>query len=511
MGKISMRKISEILRQRLELKHSYRNIARSLNLSISTVSDYLARAKVTGLSWPLPEGLTEDQLYERLFLPASQPKRERIQPDWELIHRELRKKGMTLRLLWREYRDQHPEGLGYSQFCKYYRNYAKTISPVMRQVHKAGEKIFVDYAGMKVPFLDLSTGEVCEAEVFVGCLGASQLIFSEASSTQQLPDWIESHIHLFEYFGGVSEMVVPDNLKSAVQSSHLYDPNINANYQHMSEHYGIAIVPARAGEPKDKAKVENAVGIVERQILAPLRHMTFTSIGEINQAMAQKLNELNHQPFQKMKLSRRELFELTDKPALKPLPADRYQYAQWKKAKINIDYHFAFDEHFYSVPYQHVRRVVEIRITAKTVECFYKGERIASHSRSYKRYGFSTVPGHMPKAHQEHARYSPSHIQAWAQKIGPNTVRFIEHMMASRAFVQQAYRACYGVLRLSNRYGAERLEKACGKGLEVYASRYQQIESILKNNLEEVPISQSSAIELPSHHNIRGAHYYQSL
>jgi transposase len=509
MGKLSMRKISEILRQRFDLKRSYRDVARSLNISTSTVADYLARAKVAGIAWPLPEGITDQALYDLLFLPTKKSEEIINYPNWEYIHRELRKKGMTLRLLWREYRDQYTQGLGYSQFCHCYRQYAKSVSPVMRQVHKAGEKSFVDYAGMKMNWINPNTGEIKEAEIFVGCLGASQYIFSEATATQQLPDWIQSHVHMFEYFDGVSEIVVPDNLKSGVTQAHLYDPDLNTNYQHLCEHYGIAIVPARAAEPKDKAKVESAVSIVERQILAPLRHVTFTSIGEINVAIIKRLKILNEQPFQKMKTSRKELFEQIDKPSLKPLPPTRYQYAEWKKAKVHIDYHFVFDDHFYSVPYPNTRRVVEIRATSKSVECFYQGHRIASHERSYKRYGYTTLSEHMPKAHQEQAKYSLSYIVNRAKKIGPRTAEFMEHMMKSRPFPQQAYRACYGLLRLGERYSEERLEKACEKALVIRATRYQQVESILKNKLEEVPVEQAIPVQLPAHLNIRGADYYK--
>jgi transposase len=449
-----MRKISEVFRQKFNLGRSYREIARSLSISTSTVADYIARAKITGITWPLPEEMTEEDLYDKLFLPVNSEQKKRIQPDWEQIHREVRKKGVTLRLLWREYRDQCQEGLGYSQFCNYYQRFCKSITPVMRQIHKAGEKTFVDYAGMKMSWINPNTGEIHEVEIFVGCLGASQYIFAEATATQQLRDWMQSHIHMFEYFGGVSEIIVPDNLKSGVTIAHRYDPDINANYQHLCEHYGIAIVPARAASPKDKAKVESAVSIVERQILAPLRHMRFTSIGEINAEIHRRLRELNNQEFQKMKTSRRELFESVDKPALKPLPPSRYQYAEWKKAKIHVDYHFVFDDHFYSVPYRHARHAVEIRATANIVECLYKGQRIAIHARNHKRYGFTTLAEHMPTAHQEQAKCSLSHIHDWAKKIGQETTDFINHMMKARAFPQQAYRACYGLLRLSNRYGS---------------------------------------------------------
>lgn len=504
-----MRKISEIFRQRFELKRSYRDVASSLNISTSTVSDYLSRARSAGLTWPLPEEITEQELYDKLFLPVKPTKANRPLPDWEAMHNELRKKGMTLQLLWREYRDQHATGLGYSQFCNHYQLYIKSINPIMRQKHKAGEKIFVDYAGMTMLWLDPISGEIYEAQIFVGCLGASQFIFAKAYASQKLPDWIDAHIHMFEYFGGVSEIIVPDNLKSGVSKAHWYDPDININYQHLSEHYGIAIVPARVGEAKDKAKVENAVGIVERQILAALRHMTFTNIGEINEAINQRLIVLNNQSFQKMKTSRRELFENIDKPALKPLPAERYQYAEWKKAKIHIDYHFIFDDHYYSVPYQYIHHAVELRATTNTIECFYQQKRIAAHVRSFKKYGFTTLQKHMPKAHQEHAKYSLKYIKNSAKKIGDSTCYFIDHMMASRSFPQQAYRACYGLLRLGNRFGEKRLEKACAKALIIGATRYQQVELILKNKLEEVPIHESNNNQLSAHNNIRGANYYK--
>ena len=352
MSGLSMRKISEVFRQRYDLKRSYRDIAQSLNIGKSTVYDYLVRAKAAGIGWPLPEDMSEQALYDKLFLPAAATPDQRPLPEWEETHRELRKKGMTLRLLWREYREIHASGLGYTQFCKRYRAYVKTITPVMRQVHKGGERTFVDYAGMTIPWINHITGEIHEAQIFVGALGASQFIFAEATATQQLPDWIQSHVRMWEYFGGVSEIVVPDNLLSAVTKAHRYDPDINANYQHFSEHYGFAIVPARVREPKDKAKVENAVGCVTKQILAALRHITFTSIAEINAAIKPRLATLNNQSFQKMKTSRSELFEAIDKPALKQLPPERYHYAEWLDAKIHIDYHFVFDNHYYSVPYQ---------------------------------------------------------------------------------------------------------------------------------------------------------------
>lgn len=505
-----MSKISEVFRQHYDLKLSYRDIARSLNISKTTVYDYLARGKTAGIGWPLSEGVSEDDLYNKLFLPIKDGAVERPLPNWEVVYQELRKKGVTLRLLWREYRDIQPNGLGYTQFCERYRAYVKTITPVMRQVHKGGEKTFVDYAGMTMPWFDIATGKVREAEIFVGALGASQFIFAEATATQQLPDWISSHIRMWEYFGGVSEVVVPDNLLSGVTKAHRYDPDINANYQHFSEYYGFAIVPARVREPKDKAKVENAVGIVEKQILAPLRNITFTGITEINSAIKKRLEIINNQPFQKMKTSRRELFDTLDKPALKHLPPERYSYADWVKAKIHIDYHFSFDKNFYSVPHQHIHHEVQIRATGKVVECFYKGKRIAVHVRSFAKYKYITVNEHMPPAHIAHAEWTPDRMKRWASKTGPNTEKFIDHMIASRPFPQQAYRACLGLLRLGNRFGNDRLENACARAYMAGATRYQHVESILENRLDTQPISHGEITrELPPHENIRGAAYYK--
>lgn len=504
-----MRKISEIFRQRYELNYKYRDIARSLNISISTVSSYLRQAKSAGLVWPFPENLSEEELFNKLFLPAKKNTAKRPMPDLAWIHKELRKRGVTLQLLWREYRQNHPSGLAYTQFCHHYHAYKKSITPVMRQIHKAGEKCFVDYAGMKMPWIDTLTGEIHEAEIFVGCLGASQYTFVEATQSQQLPDWIQSHVHMFEFFGGVSSILVPDNLKSGVTKAHRYDPDINVNYQLLGEHYGVAIVPARAAEPKDKAKVENAVGCIERQILAALRHHTFTSLAEINIAIRKLLCEFNSKKFQKIDTSRRELFESIDKIALKPLPPHRYQFAEWKKAKIHIDYHFMFDNHYYSVPYQYIHQLVEIRSTVETVECFYSGKRIALHERSYIKYGYTTLDTHMPPAHYAHSKWSPERLKRWASKIGPHTSNFIDHMIASRSFPQQAYRACLGLLRLGDHYGQERLEKACAKALLAGAKRYQQVEVILKNRFEDIPATSTTSNTIILHDNIRGPNYYQ--
>lgn len=506
-----MRKISEVLRLRYELKRSYRDIASSLNISISTVSDYLRRAKAAKIDgWPMALELSEEALYKKLFLPAKEARRKKPHPDWELINKELRRPGVTLLLLWREYKEVNPEGLCYTQFCEHYRSFAKKLTPSMRQAHKAGEKTFVDYAGMTMPWLDVSTGEICEAQIFVGTLGASGYTFVEATPSQQVADWVSSHINMWAYFGGVSKVVVPDNLKAGVTKSHRYDPDINPNYQHLGEHYGFAIVPARAYKPKDKAKVENAVGCIERQILAPLRNLTFTSIGQINAEIKKRLAGFNAKQFQKMETSRQALFDSIDKPALKPLPQYQYQFASWKKAKVAIDYHVVYDNHYYSVPYQYIKEDVEIRATAKVIECFYKEKRIAAHTRSYARYRHTTLKEHMPSSHQKQGEWTPERIMRWANTIGSQTKLFIEQMISARRYPEQAFRSCLGLLRLAARYGEDRLEKACTIGIKEGAYRYQHIENVLKNKLDQV--NQDVVNKTPvinGHVNIRGANYYQ--
>ena len=505
-----MKKISEILRLRFELNCSYQEIATSQNISKSTVSEYLSRAKVAGVNWPLPDGLSEQQVRDLLYLPVKSVNKTRPLPNWDDIHRELRRKGVTLLLLWREYRAIHPDGLGYTQFCKRYRAHVKQISPVMRQIHKAGEKVFVDYAGMTVPWLELATGEIHDAQVFVASLGASQYTFVEATASQQLADWIGSHVRMWNFLGGVSKIVVPDNLKAGVTRAHCYDPDINRNYQHVGEHYHFAIVPARPSKPKDKAKVENAVGCIERQILAPLRDMTFTSIAEINIAIRPLLEKFNHQRFQKMDTSRKALFEEVDKPALQPLPDYPYEYAIWKKAKVNVDYHFAYENHYYSVPYKLLHQEIELRATSQVIECFHQGKRVAVHKLNHKKYQHTTLKEHMPKAHQEQAPWTSKRLLNWANKIGSNTADFIAKMIEAKPFPEQAFRSCLGLLRLSKGYGNERLELACQKGLDTGAYRYQHIENILKNKLEGISTTQDQHPPIiTTHKNVRGPNYYQ--
>lgn len=508
-ARLSMRKIEEVLRLKYEAGLTHREIARSCAVSASTVSEYVTHAKAAGLSWPLPEGLSGDELEELLFPKRGPASRRSIpQPDWARVHQELRRKGVTLSLLWIEYRQEQPEGYSYSQFCHHYRQWAKQLNPMMRQKHRAGEKLFIDYAGQTMPVIDPATGEVREAQIFVAVLGASNYTYVEAHASQSLPNWIGAHVRALAYLGGTPEVLVPDNLKAGVKSPHLYEPDINPTYQEFARHYGVAVVPARSRKPKDKAKVEVGVQVVERWILARLRDRTFFSLAELNQAIQELLAELNEQPMKHLGRSRRELFVALDQPALKPLPKQPYEFARWRKARVHIDYHVAFDKHYYSVPHTLIGKEVEVRATDKTVEIFYGRQRQASHRRVRTRGRYSTQREHMPPAHRYVDAWSPERFLRWAEEIGPETAKLIGVVLDGRRHPQQAYRTCLGILGLAKRYGQSRLEAACRRALPAGIRSYKGIHNILKNKLDQLERDEPPATPLPPHTNIRGENYY---
>jgi len=510
--RLSMRQIKEVLRLAWEVGLGAREIARSLSIAHPTVLRYLSRAREQGLSWPLPEGLSDAALEKRLSgPPSSAPASRRPSPDCSEIHQELKRKGVTLQLLWQEYKEAHPSGYQYTQFCDYYRKFVKKLDLSLRQVHKAGERLFVDYAGQTVPVIDPLTGEIRCAQIFVAVLGASNYTYAEAAFSQDLPSWIGAHIRAFEYLQGVPSIVTPDNLRSAVTRACRYEPEINPTYHAMAVHYGVAILPARARKPKDKSKAEVGVLIVERWILARLRNRTFFSLAELNAAILELLRRLNDRPFKKMEGCRRSLFEALDSPALRPLPEYRYEYAEWKFARVNIDYHIEVAGHYYSVPYSLVRVEVEVRITATTVECFHKGVRIASHLRSSQQGRHTTQREHMPLSHQRHLEWTPSRIIDWAGKIGPATSRVIEEILNRRPHPEQGFRSSLGILRLAKSYSDGRLEAACRRAIAIRGYSYKSIASILKHGLDQRPIATEAGTVLPVEHpNIRGAHYYQT-
>ena len=507
--RIPMRKISEILRLKYEAKLSHEKIARACGLSKGAVGKYINLAKVRGLSWPLPQGRSEAQLEAKIFRTQERPARL-TEPDYAHIHHELKRKGVTLQLLWAEYAECHGDNaLRYSQYCHRYRQWRQRQKRSMRQLHRAGEKLFIDYCGPTVPVINRSSGEIRQAQVFVAVLGASSYTFAEATWSQELPNWIASHQRAFRFFGGVPELLVPDNLLSAVTKACRYAPEPNQTYLDMARHYHIAILPARPYKPKDKAKAEAGVQLVERWILARLRHRTFFGLGELNQAIRALLEELNTRPFQKLPGSRRSQFESLDKPALKPLPQSAYEYAEWKQAKPGIDYHIEVNKHFYSVPHRWVGRVLDVRTTAAIVEIFSRGQRIASHPRARKR-GFSTVAEHMPKAHRAHRQWSPGRFLNWAQAIGPATLEVVKRQLQHRAHPEHGYRACLGLLNLARRYSKSRLEAACERALLIHSPSYRSVNSILKQGLDRQPLARDEdpPSQLPRHTNVRGSDYY---
>ena len=509
--RLSMRKIREVLRLKAQ-GLSDREVARSVKAARATVRRIRMRAEAAGLGWPLPDDLTESALEALLFPPHPPPgTHQRPLPDWKCIHAELSRKGVTLQLLWLEYKEAHPDGFQYSRFCALFHQWKGGLDPVLRQEHKAGEKTFVDYAGQTVGVVDSETGEVREAQIFVGVLGASNFTFAEATWTQSLPDWTASHVRMFAYFGGVSELLVPDNLASGVSKACRYDPEVNPTYQELANHYGTAVLPTRPAAPRDKAKVENGVLVVERWILALLRNHTFFSLAELNTEIARLLDSLNDRPFQKLDGTRRSLFESVERPALKPLPTTPYEYAEHRKARVNIDYHIALENHFYSVPHRLVRKQVDVRLTASTLEVLHDGHRVAAHARSWRKGGFTTDPTHRPKAHQEHLEWTPSRMIRWAEKTGAHTAAVVTRILEEKPHPEQGYRPCLGILRLGERYSPERLEAACHRALAIQGVSYRSIKSILEHGLDRLPLEEQATLELPQNHeNLRGPDYYTS-
>ncbi|MCP4608217.1 MAG: IS21 family transposase [Planctomycetes bacterium] len=514
-ARLTMRKIKEILRLKWECDLSQSKIAQSCGISRSTVSEYLKRSKAAGLSWPLPDDLSEVDLENQLYpIRSSDPKETSPTPDWAMIHKEVKKKGVTLLLLWVEFKREHPDGWQYAQFCANYRKWKSNLDLTMRQEHKAGEKCFVDYTGLSVPITNRETGEKKEAQIFVATLGASDYTYSEATLTQQLSDWIGSHEHTFHFLGGCPEVLVPDNLKSGVTDACRYEPDLNPTYQMFAEHYGIAVIPARVRKPQDKAKVEKNVQNVENWILGPLRNQTFFSLAELNQAIREGVENLNNRQFQKLDETRKSLFESLDQPVLKPLPATPFDYADWKRDRVGKDYHVELERHFYSVPHAYARRKVEIRYSEKTVEIYCQGKRIASHlrNRDTKKgfaIGCTTVREHMPKAHQAVLDWTPERLLEEAKRMGPSTSQLIEHVINTSAHPLQGARSSLGILRLKNTFGTERLERACERALLIHAFTYKSVRSILQKKIDHLPLSEPPPAPSPiQHNNIRGSKYY---
>ncbi len=508
--RMTMKAIMEVLRLHAA-GLSQRQIARACGLSKGAVGKYLQRAEQAAVSWPLPADQGEAALEGRLF-PERKPAvaSSKVLPDFAQMHTELRRKGMTLQLLWEEYVGAHAgqRVYQYAQFCTLYRRWRGRLKLSMRQTHVAGEKLFVDYAGPTVPVIDPSTGEIRQAQIFVAVLGASSYTYCEATWSQSLGDFLGAHVRALNYLGGAPVLLVPDNLKAAVTKASRYEPQINRSYQDLATHYGSVVLPTRPYKPKDKAKVEVGVQVVERWILARLRHFQFFSLRELNREIHRLLEDLNQRPFKRLPGSRRSLFEALDRPALQPLPVQPYVFATWKTAKVSIDYHVACEGHYYSVPYRLIGQRVDLRISAETVEIFHQQQRVASHLRGLQPGRFSTCTEHLPKAHQRHREWSPGRLLRWALSIGPATRDVVRWQLESKPHPEQGYRSCLGLLHLARRYDKPRLEAACRRALHLGAPTTRSVRSILQKGMDHVPESTAKSTALPAHNNLRGSQYY---
>ncbi|MGH7744540.1 MAG: IS21 family transposase [Candidatus Dormibacteria bacterium] len=508
-----MRKIHEVLRLKAQ-GMSVADIATSVGAGRTTVYEYLSRAESASLGWPLPEGTDEETLELKLFPPPTAALAAvRPVPEWRQVNRELKKaKHVTLRLVWLEWRENNPDGWGYSQFCWHYKRWLSGQDVVMRLSYPGGERMFVDFSGDLAEWVDPGSGEVHKAEVFVAVLGASGMCYAEATRGQDLGSWVTAHMNAWAAFGGVTTLTVPDNLKAGVSKACYYDPEVNPSYAELARHYQTSVLPTRAAHPRDKAAVEAGVASVERWVLAPLRNRRFFSLGELNEAIAERVAALCARPFRGEPTSRAELFAELERPFLRPLPQRRYELAAWKKVTANIDYHVEFDRRYYSVPYRLVRQRLELRATQSTIEVFQAGKRVAAHAREHGRRRYVTDPDHMPAAHRAHAEWTPSRLVAWAKTISPATAVVVEKILESRPHPEHAYRACLGLMNLSKRYGADRVGAACARALATGATSYSSVKSILAENLDRVPLPPAGQLPAPSadHENLRGADYWNS-
>jgi transposase len=507
--RLSMRRIRDLLRLKFENGLSSRLIAASLGISKGAVGDYLQRVQAARLSWPLPDELTDTAL-ERLLFPGqpSVAADRGPEPDWAYVDRELRRTGVTRSLLWQEYRAEHPDGYGYTWFCVHFDAWKRRTSPTMRQHHAAGEKVFVDFAGDTIDVIDPATGAARPMKLFVAALGASSYVYCEARPSEGLADWIGCHVGMFAFLGGVTTIIVCDNLKAAVTNPDRYEPGLNRTYQDMARHYATTVIPARPYKPRDKAKVEQAVLLAERWVLAKLRNRRFFSLAELNLAITDLVGELNARVMRAYGMSRSELFATVDAPALKPLPAEPYAFATWKRCRVAPDYHVEVDGNWYSVPYRLIRELVDVRVADRTVEAFHKGERVASHAKSPGRRGHTTIADHMPSAHRRHASWTPARITAVAQKIGPATAALTSAIMTDRPHPEQGFRTCLGILALEKTYGQARLEAACQRGDLIKARSVGSIRSILKTGLDRAFLDLEPEPEPLRHGNIRGRSYF---
>jgi transposase len=508
-NRVTMRQIRETLRLHLQAGLSYNEVGRALKISKSVVGKYVSLARVAGVGWELAQTLSDEDLEARLYRPALPRSSHQLAPDFGVVHQELKRPGVTLMLLWEEYATGNPLAYKYTSFCIKYAEFAKRQQRSMRQIHIAGEKLFVDYAGGTVPIVDAATGEITQAQIFVATLGASNYTYACATARQTTADWIGAQVQTLEFIGGAPRLIVPDQTRSLIKTPDRYDPEPNRTYEEFARHYGCAVLAARPAHPRDKPKVEGSVLLVQRWILARLRNRRFFSLAELNKAIAELLVDLNNRPFKKLPGCRRSAFEALDAPALRPLPAQRYAIGRWKTAKVHIDYHVEFEAHYYSVPHRLVGAKIDVRVTGQLLECFASNQRVASHAVSTVRGGFTTTPEHMPASHRAHLDWTPAKLIAWGQRIGVSTAAVVTWQLEHRPHPEQGYRACLGLLALVRRYSPERLEAACTRAMAIRAPNLRSVTNILKCGLDRQP-SLFPGADNPTieHENVRGPDYY---
>jgi len=508
--RLSMRRIRQVLQLHFGAHASARVIAHEVGVGRSTVQDYVARAASAKLGWPLPADLTDAALEQLLFPATTAPPgvRRHPEPDWAALVREMKRPGVSLMILWEEYQGAHPQGYGYSRFCELYRAFERRLSPTMRQTHVAGQKAFVDYSGKKIPITDRLTGEIRRAEIFVGVLGASNLTYAEATWTQTLPDWIGAHVRMFRFYGAVPRLLVPDNLKSGIHKASFYDPEVNRTYGAMAAHYGVGVLPARPRKPRDKAAVEAGVRFAQYYILGRLRNVTFFSLAECNAAVAVAMTTMNERVMRRLGVSRRQLFDAVERPAMQALPEQDYEYAEWRLARVGIDYHVEVAGFFYSVPHTLIREQVDTRATVRTIEVFHRGQRVAAHARRYGGPRHGTNPDHMPSTHRRYAEWTPDRFARQARDIGPNTEALILSVLGRRRHPEQGFRTCIGILRLFRGLTADRVEAVSQRAIEVGVLSYDSVASILRHRLDRSASPQAADGTPLLHENIRGPRYF---
>lgn len=506
-------KIREILRLSIELKLSIRKIAEAIEISKTSVGEYLAEFKRSGLSYQDIKKMSDTEVIE--FFEHSNkeanPMYEVLSKEFPYYEKELARVGVTLYLLWEEYKQQYPDGFSYSRFCHHYRLWENKLKAGMHIEHKAGDLIYADFTGKKMHYVDGALGEIRDAEIFITILGASQLIYVEAVKSQQLEDWIWANENAWRYYGGATRGICPDNLKSAVTKACNYEPLLNETYDDLARHYNTVILPTRPRKPKDKPLVENAVRLVYQRIFAPLRNQTFFSLQELNEAIWVELEKLNNAPFQRREISRRELFNEIEKNELQPLPVERYEIKHYQVSKVEFNHHIYLkeDKHYYSIPYQYTGKKIKTVYTGRMVEIFNDHVRIAVHRRDRKKYGYTTEKSHMPASHQFIDGWNTDRFTKWAASMGGSIKTFIELLLESKEHPQQAFKACMGVLNLGKKYKAEDLEKVCKKAIEYNTISFRFIDNALKNNVHKMEQEKPVDLKLPLHGNIRGRNNYK--